>query len=316
MTKALATKSTPKSDTLPEVVDSLPTVAEPTLTLILASDRVRHNVEAKVASLSAEYGVLSAKADRQAETMAGEYLRLRRMFPAIEAVRTILGEDTPDLAGRSPEYKAAIGRVNEVARDEMVNALRRDGFTVKLAIANADNEMERIRKSVTRYIRIAVEDEAKAILRAEGRAAAATFILGHGFGFSGEVGKAGSGIITSKGWTLKDGQLQLPEGEKISEDGKGVVKINAQAPPVEQSDQTVPSETADKVEAERLGDGLLDPQAIVNEAIGMLNRAAGLIPGADLPLDVRNSLRAALLAATKNVAVVLVPASAKVPATK
>jgi hypothetical protein len=293
--------------------------SEPTLRLIVASEQVRRNRANKVAGLMARNGALSASADRTFDQLAEESINLRCMFPAVDAVKAVLGEDAPDLAGRSNEYRTAVAAMNELARDEMIKALRADGFTVKAATGVADQELERIRKSVTRSIRIAVETEAKAIMAASGRNEAARFVLGHGFGYSGEVtSKSYAGVIEEKSWKLVDGQLALPEGKVIGEDGRSVVAVNQQAEPAEQSDQATPGETADKAEAQLLGDDLLDPQAIINQAIGMLNRAAGLVAGSDLGkpenLEVRNTLRAALLSATSAAAKALVPAPAQAPA--
>jgi hypothetical protein len=279
MPKALSSKS----GTV-EVLDAAPVLvsAEPTLSLIIATDKVRQNAEAKVAHLMADNALHAVRLDKSAETLAAEYIRVRRMFPATDTVRSILGEDAPDLNGRTPAYKDAVKRMNETARDEMIAAFRKEGMTIKGATQSADNELERIRKSTSRSIRLAVEAEAKAILKAEGREAAATFILGHGFGFSGEVGKAEDAVVQAKSWKLakqEDGSfaLALPEGKTIGEDGIAVVDANPQAEPAEQSDQATPSETAEaeiKAAADAVEETLTNPLSRLNFAVGEVRTAA------------------------------------------
>ncbi len=237
--------------------------SEPSLLLIVASDKVRENAEAKVAALMADNGVLSAKADKVYDTLAGEYLRHRRMFPAVASVQEVLGEDVPDLGGKSPAYRDSIKRMNETARDLMVNSLRKEGFTLKLATANADAEMERIRKSISRSIRIAVEAEAKAI---GGGDEGARFLLGHGFGFTGEVGK--NGVIGAKGWKLakgEDGAYVLVKPEVRALD----------APGAEQSDQATPGETAEAAEtAANGGEPLTNPMERIHLVTANLRTVA------------------------------------------
>jgi len=275
MTKAIASKSA-----TPEVIEKDVVVLPQSegLSLIMASDRVRTNAEKKVTSLMAETAAHGIRAERALETLVTEYLRVRRMFPAVDSVKEILGEDAPDLAGRSPEYKAALKRMNEGARDDLINALRKEGFTVKLATAHADAELETVRKSISRGIRIAVEEEARALLKSEGREVAARFILGHGFGYSGEVpGGADARVIGAKSWSLKDGQLQLPEGKVISENGRDVVDAVQQGQPQDSSDEVPPGQTANDEIAEIVNGAVVDPNALINEAVGMLRTAAKLI---------------------------------------
>lgn len=282
MTKALAPKSAPKSTNV-EVLDNVnvPVPVEPTLALIIASEKVRQNAEAKVAHLMADNALHAVRLDKSGETLSAEYLRVRRMFPATDTVISILGEDAPDLAGRTPAYKEAVKRMNEQARDEMIASFRKEGMTIKGATQSADNELERIRKSTSRSIRLAVEAEAKALLKAEGREAAATFILGHGFGFSGEVGKAEDAVVQAKSWKLakaEDGTfaLALPEGKVIGEDGRSVVDANPQAEPVEQADQATPSETAEAeiaAAAAAVEETLTNPASRINFAVGEVRTA-------------------------------------------
>lgn len=283
-----------------EVVESVPATIDPTLTLIVASETVRNNAISKVAHLIAENGVLSAKADRTFESMAKEYLRLRRMFPATDSVKAVLGEDAPDLAGRTPDYKLALAKLNDEAESEMVLALRKEGFTIKLATANAEAEMERVRKSITRYVRIAIEGEAKALLKAEGREAAARFVLGHGFGYSGEVtSKSYAGVIEDKTWKLakqEDGSyaLALPAGKVIGSDGRTVTNAKPlDAPPVEQSDQATPTETAEAQatqDAAEMGVTTGTPQGRINLAVGELNTARADKRLVELPAKERVAL--------------------------
>jgi hypothetical protein len=280
MTKSIASKSGGTVEVL-EAADS-PAVVEPSLTLIIATEKVRQNAENKVAHLMADNALHSVRQEKSAETLAAEYVRVRRMFPATDAVQGILGEDAPDLAGRTPAYKDAVKRMNETARDEMIAAFRKEGMTIKGATASADVELERIRKSTSRSIRLAVEQEAKVLLKADGREAAATFILGHGFGYSGEVGKAEDAVIQAKSWKLDKGEdgtvrLALPEGKVIGEDGRSVVDANQQAEPTEQSDQATPTETAEAeiaAAAEAVNETLTNPLSRLNFAVGEVRTAA------------------------------------------
>jgi len=275
MTKAIASKNS-----TPEVIEKDVVVLPQSegLSLIMASDRVRTNAEKKVTHLLAETAAHGIRAERSLEALVTEYMRVRRMFPAVDSVREILGDDAPDLAGRSPEYKAALKRMNEGARDDLIAALRSEGFTAKLAIAHADAELESLRKSISRGIRIAVEEEARALLKSDGREAAARFILGHGFGYSGEVpGGAEARVIQAKSWMLKDGQLQLPEGKVISENGRDVVDAVQQGQPQDSSDEVPAGDTADNDIAEKVNGAVVDPNALINEAVGMLRTAAELI---------------------------------------
>jgi len=264
----------------------------PTLTFIVASDTVRRNVVSKAAHLVAEAGTANAVGERKNEQACQEYLRLRRMHPAVESIRAILGDDTPDLAGKSDAYKADKAALEEQARDEMINKLRKEGFTIKLATAQADAEMERIRKSVTRFIRIAVEDEAKAIRDSQGREAAVKFVLANGFGYSGEVtNKSYAGIVESKEWKLdKDGNVTLPEGLTFSENGRDVVKAVQQLEPAEQS-SNVP--TAETLQAELLqlaqeqASALTSVVGNLTASVEGIDRAAGLLHP-DTPETVAN----------------------------
>jgi hypothetical protein len=295
-------------------------VFEPSLSLIVATPQVIGRTEAKIAAVVTENSLHNVRAEKTAEVLTAEYLRHRRMFPAIESVQNILGPDTPDLAGRSPEYKAAIKNLNETSRDLLVAALRKEGMTIKGATSQADAELERIRKSVSRSIRLAVEEEARALVKAEGRVKGATFLLGHGFGYSGETPKDGR-VIESKEWALKDGTLALPAGKVLSENGRDVVDQVMAEEPAEQADQASPSQQADDETARLLkaaGVTVGDPVAIINLAIGLLNGATTLVAEVNPDLPVRNALRKALLGATKNVANALVPPAkpAEVAATK
>lgn len=219
------------------------------LTFIIASDKVRMSTALKSAHLISEAGVANTKGQRSLEAACAEEVRMRRMCPAIESIASLFpGIEVPDLAGKSDEYKALKAARDEAARDEMINALRKEGLTIKGATVAADQEMERVRKSLTRAVRIAVEGEAKAIKRTQGREAAVRFILASGFGYSGEVtSKDYAGVIESKEWKLdKDGNVILPEGLVFSENGQDVVKA---VPQLVASDSTnVP--TAETIQAE------------------------------------------------------------------
>lgn len=238
-----------------EVVESAPP-GMPVLTFIVASDKVRENTENRVAALFAETALHTVRGQKSADALAEANLRLRRMFPAPATVQAILGEDAPDLYGRSPEYRAAVERINESARDGLINALRKEGMTIKGATKSATDELESLRKSVSRAIRIQLDADLKP-LGDEG----ARILLANGFGYNGEVGK---------------NQL-LAKGDKLV-DGKVVRAIApaADAPPVEPADQATATETAEAQatqDAAEMGTTTNNPQGRINLAVGELNTA-------------------------------------------
>jgi len=280
---------------------------------------------------------LGQKTDVARLDMFNALTATRLMFPAADEVRKLLGDDAPDLRGQTPEYNAAITEVYAAARKSLVSRLRRDGYLGEMADNLATARIESLRKTVSLDYRKHME------LVAAEQDNPAAFLLAHGFEYNTAIGtkKAPQAIPAKTSVVLRaeDGTLIVgTEGDKLVQvddpDNKGSKIWKAVRPtpkaghkttanePKEQGDQVPPTQDADHQEAAVLGDSLLDPQAIINQAIGMLNRAAGLIPGsalaADDMLETRNALRQSLLAATSAAAKALVPApaAAKVTASK
>lgn len=303
-------KTSPKPASLPPVTESLPTVAVPTVEVItdlsvmdktpslrIVSDAVKAKNADKLSGLVSKALVTGKGYTDSVEAAAKELRAFRLMFPAAPETQKVLGENAPDLAGQTPAYRAAWGKVLSEAADLAVESLVAEGVSQKAAELAVQAERETFRKSVSRRYRLNVEAEARKL-----GPLGARFLLAHGFERNGECGPK---QILTKGAKLI--LPEVPEGETLNI-ADVIVQLPtiapATTPPVESSDQTPPTQTADAVEGERMGDEVLNPFALINEAVGMLNRSASLLKaeGATSTKRERDAARKALLAAVQSVA--------------
>lgn len=266
----VSTNSPARKSPAPEVLPARQSGPQ-TASLIIAGDKAKANAEAKIIAMIVDNGVDNVRAENSFASMAAETLRHRRMFTARPSVLTLLGDDQPDLIGLSDAYKVSAARMNEEARLALIGALRKEGMTEKGATGQATQEIERIRQSVSSYVRKQVEVEAAKLVTPETPDAGAIYLLGHGFGYSTVVSsKKNPGVIAAKSWkVIRDEETGTPILVKPP------VKA-LDAAPDEQSDQTTGGETADAV-ARRAAD---EQGQNLASLLGTLNTAAGLIQGA------------------------------------
>ncbi len=251
----------PTTEVLPaNPADTVVTV-DPTSTrpLIIADASVIAENTAKVAKSVGLLAFLQEKGSVAREDMLEAIIRVRQMFPAPEAVRAILGEDTPDLGGQTKDYQNAVGdEVYATARKECYNRLRRDGYSTEVAKLTAAARVEALRKSLTRDMRFKMEEIAS------GQKNPAVFLLAHGYAYNGQLGKD---QILGKGDHLNPETGALVKGAQAALD----------APPVEQSDQATSTETADAeiaAAAAAVEESLTNPASRLNFAIGEIRTAA------------------------------------------
>ena len=279
MRKNTASKNTPA---LPPVTDSLPTKQVPAVvvvgspddtdtstTLIVADDAVIAGQAKNVATQIGTLAFQQEKTARVAVEMAQQVLHLRRMFPASEKVRAILGEDAADLIGETDAYQKVVGEeLYSAARKVAQTKLRREGYVPDMAETVAKARVDSLRKSISRYVRIAIEGVAR------DQENPALFLVAHGFSANKEVGKDG---------ILKGGEttLQLDSGEWTVTSPINDNAAQNTGDVAEPSDQVKPGETAEAVAAshasELAGDAeptLSNPKERVHLVVGELRTVA------------------------------------------
>jgi hypothetical protein len=161
------------------------TVSAPNNTvLIVTTPKAMEVAATKVVDATVYSGTHAAKVEINAKTLAAVEYRYRRMFRASSTVRALLGDDAPDLYGKSSEFLAAKKAINEAARGQIAQALMDDGVSAKAAMSEATLALDVIRKSVSREYRILVDSEFRKSLPA---ARAELELLAHGFKRNSQV---------------------------------------------------------------------------------------------------------------------------------
>jgi hypothetical protein len=281
-------------------------------TLLSVDDATRANIIRDAAQTEAVVGFLLEKGSVASVEMLNAMTRLRRIFPASEDVRAILGDDACDLLGQTAEYKAAMQDINGQAHKALVSRLRRDGYIGDVAANIATSRLDTVRKGVSAQYRKYVEGVALNACDGDQKAAAA-LLLAHGF-------RHHTGIETKKAPQLiRPGQVLevVDANDKAAAAAEGVRNVGGallkvlNPPPVagtqteanepnEQSDQVKPGETADVEIAQVTGGKVTDPNVLINEAVGMLRTAAQVLAtGRKMTLKQRNAHRENILSAVR-----------------
>ena len=212
----MTTKTLSRKSGSPEVVPAA-SAAEAQTSLIgsarrIVSAQTLSNEETKLVNLLAPTFVSGNAYTKKVEAVMKEMRAHRLMFPAQDSTRAILGDNAPDLIGATKEYQSSWGRVTAQAIEQATALLVEEGASEKAALANAREEAETFRKSVSRRFRLTMESEARKLGEAKGR----IFLLAHGFAYNGECGK---GQLLHKG-----SKLVLPAG---SPEGTALTAANA-----------------------------------------------------------------------------------------
>lgn len=281
-----ATKSA--APALPPVTDSLPTkqglapevvanVESHGLRFIVTNDKSMVVEEGKVRDLTVASLAFGSNAQKSSDDLARELGRFRRMFKAPVAVRTLLGQDdAPDLGGMSTEYRAALGRINKDAAEAAIDQLVEEGWSVRQAKNEVEQEQERTRNRVSRAYRVSIERTAAKMGKDAGR----LFLLAYGYNYHQACGseqllKAGDRLVL-------DPKVKAADPKAVLTVGNAVILGKAPAttpgtPPAEQSDQATPAELAENVARQHAAEleaaGVGNPKERINLAVGEMATA-------------------------------------------
>lgn len=184
--------------------------ANPTA-LILASAPVVAKASASLAESIVSIGFHQEAGERAEVSLWDRMATFRRYFPADPSTRAILGEDSPDLVGRTSEYKAAWGKVLDAARISLTERYVSEwGMNPIAAEKSARDATEKYRKSASVRYRNALENNVRATI--DTPAGRARFMLAHGFNYQSNVNDSESApmCIPAKDSALKDGKLVIP----------------------------------------------------------------------------------------------------------
>ena len=270
----------------------------------LSSDKVRATNGAKLSGLIADSLVKGSHYTQAIGAAAKEMRNFRLLFQAHPDVVAILGENAPDLAGRSSAYLAAWKVVREQASTEAVERMVAAGVAQEHAEIAVKGEAETFRKSVSRRYRLNIEAEAKKL----GSDVGAKYLLAHGFERNGECGP--NQLLT------KDASLALPksapEGTPLSLDTVMIVLPTTAGPtgqPNEQGDQAKPGEQANaSIKAANGGKLPTSPQEAANLAVGLLQGVGkDKRTGSDLSSAESKAAALNILQATSEALLALVP---------